>query len=216
MRRSLRSGLALGLALVVVLVALPLVGGLGGLLGALNPFHSERHERIDPAVLTALRDADELRAATAELQVVVEVDDDTRFLPDALSGQQTTFLAAGAVDAVVDLGQADLRRAADGAVVVTLPMPVIDRVALDNERSRVLDRDRGLFNRVGDVFTDNPDDDADLYALAEGELRRAAGDTGLLAQAEDSARTTVEQLLARAGVDDVSVVFVEPATTTNP
>ena len=216
MRRSLRSGLALGLAVVVVLVALPLVGGLGGLLGALNPFDSERHERIDPAVLTALHDADELRAATAELQVVIEVEDDTRFLPDVLSGQQTTFLAAGAVDAVVDLGEADVRRAADGAVVVTLPVPVIDRVALDNERSRVLDRDRGLFDRVGDVFSDNPDDDADLYALAEGELRRAAGETGLLAQAEDSATATVEQLLAGAGIDDVSVVFVEPATTTSP
>lgn len=205
----IRTGIALGVTAAIVIGALQLFGGLGDLFG--NPFRSERTERVDPAVLTALEDADELRAATAELEVVVEVEDDTRFLPDLLSGQQTTFLAAGTVDATVDLGAATIKPTADGGVIVTLPTPILDGVHVDSERSRVLDRDRGLFDRVGDAFTDDPDDDADLYLLAEDELVRAAGETALLTQAEDSARTTVVNLLNDAGVADVTVVFATPA-----
>ena len=205
----IRTGIALGVTAAIVIGALQLFGGLGDLFG--NPFRSERTERVDPAVLTALEDADELRAATAELEVVVEVEDDTRFLPDLLSGQQTTFLAAGTVDATVDLGAATIKPTADGGVIVTLPTPILDRVHVDSERSRVLDRDRGLFDRVGDAFTDDPDDDSDLYLLAEDELVRAAGETALLTQAEDSARATVVNLLNDAGVADVTVVFATPA-----
>jgi len=193
---------------VVAVAGLSLFGSLRDLLG--NPFRSERTERIDPAVLTALRDADELRAATAELEVVVEVEDDTRFLPDVLSGQQTTFLAAGSVDATVDLGAAIVKHTASGGVMVTLPTPVVDGVHVDSERSRVLDRDRGLFDRVGDVFTDDPDDDRDLYLLAEDELGRAAGEGELLAQAETSARRTVEDLLGQVGATEVTVLFATP------
>ena len=206
--RPLRTGIALGTAALVTVGGLRLLAGFD--LLDLDPFGSERTERVDPAVLTALSDADELRAATAELEVVVEVEDDTRFLPDVLSGQQTTFLAAGTVDAIVDLGAAVIKPTADGGVVVSLPMPVLDGVHVDSERSRVLDRDRGFFDRVGDAFTDDPDDDSDLYLLAEDELVRAAADTELLTQAQDSARTTVVGLLNEAGVADVMVVFATP------
>lgn len=207
MFRAIRTGLALGIAAAAVLVTVELLGGFDGFIG--NPFGSERRERVDPAVLTALRDADELRAATAELEVVVEVEDDTRFLPDVLSGQQTTFLAAGTVDATVDLGAAVVKRGSDGALVIHLPAPTVDGVHVDSERSRVLDRDRGLFDRVGDVFTDDPDDDRDLYLLAEDQLRLAAGQGDLLDAAEASARRTVENLLADAGATEVRVVFDE-------
>jgi hypothetical protein len=212
MRRPLRTGLALGTAAAVGVAGYQFLHGFGGFIS--NPFRSERTERIDPAVLTALRDADELRAATAELEVVVEVEDDTRYMPDFLSGQQTTFLASGSVDATVDLGDAVVKPGAGtGAVVVYLPAPIIDGVHVDSERSRVLDRDRGLFDRVGDAFTDNPDDDRDLYLLAEDELARAAGQGELLTQAEASARRTVEDIFGQAGIDGVTVVF---ATTPTP
>lgn len=213
MRRPLRTGVGLGLAGAVAFAGLQLVDGIGGFLS--NPlselFRSERREQVEPAVLHALRDADELRAATAQLEVIVEIEDDTRFVPDFLSGQQATFLAAGAVDATVDLGEARVKMADNGDVVVSLPSPVVDGVRFDHDRSRILDRDRGLFDRVGDVFTDNPSDDSDLYLLAEGQLRRAAAEGELLERAESSAKRTVEQLLADSGVGEVTVVFATPA-----
>jgi hypothetical protein len=208
---ALRSGLKLGLALLIVVAGFPLARDLAGLLDGLgNPFGSDHDERVDAAVLTALSDLDELHAATAELQVVVEIEDDTRFLPDVLSGRQTTFLAAGSVDAVVDLGDAAVAEKDDGTVVVTLPAPRLGEPAIDHDRSDVLDRDRGALDRVADAFGE-PDDDGDLYRLASRELLRSAGETALLEQAEASARSTVEELLDQAGIGDVVVVFAEPA-----
>jgi hypothetical protein len=90
--------------------------------------------------------------------------------------------------------------------VVTLPAPVLDEPTIDQDRSEVLDRDRGALDRVADAVGE-PEGDGDLYRLASRELLRSAADTELLEQAEASARTTVEELLAEAGVDDVAVVF---------
>ena len=208
---ALRSGLKLGIAALIVVAGFPLAANIAGLIGGLrNPFASERTERVDPAVLTALQELDELHAASAELQVVVEVDDDTRFLPDAVSGRNTTFLAAGSVDAVVELGDATITEQADGSVTVVLPRPVLDDPTVDHENSRILDRDRGLFDRVADAVGEGPDE-ADVYRLAADSLEDAAAETDLLEQAEESATRTVEELLADAGVEDVKVEFAAPA-----
>jgi hypothetical protein len=207
---ALRSGFKLGLALLVLVAGFPVARELAGLLAALgDPFGSDREERVDPTVLTALADLDELHAATAELQVVVEIEDDTRLLPDFVSGRETTLLAAGTVDGVVDLGEATVEEAKDGGVLVTLPSPSLSEVTVDHERSEVLDRDRGALDRVSDALGD-PQDEQDLYVLAEEELARSAAESGVLERAEESARSTVEQLLAEAGADQVHVVFAPP------
>jgi hypothetical protein len=203
----LRVGVQTAVVAVVAIVALPLVGGLTGLLG--NPFRSERTERIGPTLLTQLADLDELHAASAELQVVVEVEDDTRYLPDIVSGRQTTYLAAGSVDAVVDLGDAVVKETPDG-LVVTLPAPTLAEPVLDEERSEVLDRDRGAFDRIGDAIGE-PGDDGELRALAIDELAASAADTELLEQARASAEATIGSLLEGTGAGSVEVRFLDPA-----
>lgn len=204
---AFRSGLKLGVALLLVIAGFPLARNVAALADRIgNPFGSQREERVDPAVLTALSDLDELHAATAELQVVVEIEDDTRLLPDFVSGRQTTLLAAGSVDGVVDLGGADLTEAKDGSIVVTLPAATLGDVVVDHARSEVLDRDRGAIDRLADAVGDPVDDQA-LFVLAADELARSASESDLLAQAEANARATVEQLLADAGVEQVTVVF---------
>ena len=207
----LRAGVLTAVGVVAAIVALPLVGGLTGLLG--NPFRSERTERIGPTLLTQLADLDELHAATAELQVVVEVEDDTRFLPDVVSGRQTTYLAAGSVDAVIDLGDAVVKETAEG-LIVTLPAPTLADPVLDEERSEVLDRDRGALDRIGDALGE-PGDDGDLRRLALDELAASARETELLEQARDSAEATITALLEGTGAESVEVRFAEPVDPTD-
>lgn len=204
---AVRGGLRLGIAGAVVVAAMALAGGVSGLLG--NPFRSERTERVGPTLLTQLADLDELHAATAELQVVVEIEEDTRFLPDVVSGRNTTYLAAGSVDAVVDLGAATVEETAKG-VVVTLPPPTYDEPVLDESRSEVLDRDRGALDRIGDAIGD-PGDDGELRELALEELAASAAETELLDRARESAEATIAALLEGTGVDGVQVVFAEAA-----
>lgn len=200
-------------AATTAVVALALVGALVGLPSFGNPFSSETVVRDHAAVLDSLEEIAELRAATGEFQVVVDVEDRTRFVPSFVKGERTTFLAQGAVDALVDLDSLDedsIIIAEDGSVTVVLPPAELADPVIDHEASGVLDRDRGVVDRVGGIFSDEPTSDKDLYQEAERRLAEAAADSELRTAGEAKAAATVEQLLREAGIEQVRVIFAQP------
>ena len=75
----------------------------------------------------------------------------------------------------------------------------------------VLDRDRGLIERIGDATGDNPTDDSELYALAEDQLAAAAADSDLRERAETNTRAMLTGLAQSLGVDEVEIRFEETA-----
>jgi len=129
-----------------------------------------------------------------------------------------TYLATGTADASVDFegldaGRVDLSEDGRTATIV-LPAPRIGEVRLDPAESRVLDRDRGLVERVGDAVGDDPAaDDPELFALAEDRLSAAAGASDLLARAEDNTRSMLTTLAQSLGVEEVEVRFEQAPGT---
>ena len=209
-----------GLAKVAGVVALGGLAalGLGQVLDVLphlrSPFASEEVDRTGPAVLHALQDVSRYEAATGDFQVVVDIEHDANYLPDAIRGDRTVFLAEGSVDASVDftgISADGIRVADDGSVTVTLPEATLSEPRIDPEQSRIMARDRGILDRLGDVLTDNPVDDTPLYARAEDRLGEAAVEAGLTDRAESNTRRMLEGLLGKLGHDDVTVVFESPA-----
>ena len=69
----------------------------------------------------------------------------------------------------------------DGSVTVLLPPASLDDARVDHEASTVLDRDRGVLDRVGGLFSDSPTSERGLYLEAETRLAEAAADSELLA-----------------------------------
>ena len=206
MRTAARSAIAGATFVVVAALAVTMFG----LPGIPNPFSSETVVRDHAAVLQSLEDLSEYHAATGEYQVVIDIEDKTRFVPGFLKGERTTFLAQGSVDAVVDLGDLDPESvivADDGSVTVLLPSATLDDAAVDHEASTVLDRDRGVIDRVGGAFSDSPTSERDLYLEAESRLSEAAADSELLATAEENTAAMLEELLTSAGFEDVRVLF---------
>jgi hypothetical protein len=206
MKTLVRSSFA---ALVFVAVALFALAQFD-LLGTLNPFRSETVVRDHAAVLQSLEDLSDYHAATGEYQVVVDIEDRTKYVPGFLKGERTTFLAQGSVDAVVDLGGLDAESvivSEDGSVTVLLPSATLADPAVDHEASTVLDRDRGVLDRVAGAFSDSPTSERRLYLEAESRLAEAAADSDLLAKAEENTATMLEDLLTSAGFEDVRVVF---------
>jgi hypothetical protein len=136
-------------------------------------------------------------------------------VPSVISGERVSFLATGTADAYVDFEGLDAGRvalSADGtSATIDLPAPRLGEVRVDPAESRVLDRDRGLFERVGDAFGDNPVDDTELYALAEDRLAAAAAESDLRERAEDNTRDMLTGLARSLGVDRVEVTFEQPA-----
>lgn len=207
MRTVLRTAVATATAVVVLALAASLIG-LPSFFS--NPFQDETVVRDHAAVLQSLEDLSEYRAATGSFQVVIDIEDRTRFVPGFLKGERTTFLAEGSVDALVDLdelGPESVVVAEDGSVTVRLPAARLADPEIDHDASGVLDRDRGLLDRVGGVFSDNPTSERELYLEAESRLAGAAANSKLLATAERNTETMLRQLLTAVGVADVDVIF---------
>ncbi len=210
-RRIPRRLLAAGIGLAVLV---PVGVQLADLLPD-EPFGQEVVDRSTTPLLLALDDLHEYHAATGTFQVVVDREVDTRYVPSVISGERVSFLATGTADAYVDFEGLDAGRVAlsvDGtSATIVLPAPRLGEVRVDPAESRVLDRDRGLVERVGDAFGDNPVDDSELYALAEDRLSAAAAASDLRERAETNTAVMLTGLARSLGVDEVDVRFEEPA-----
>lgn len=212
LRRSLLRTVAAGAAvLLVVLLALL---GLRSLAGW--PFGDKEIDRSGPAVLTAMRDLSEYHAAAGQYQVVIDIEQDAKYLPDILKGKRTIFLAIGSVDAYVDfrqLGDDAVTISEDRrSVTIRLPRAQLSKPSVDPEQSRVLNQDLGVIDRLGGLFSDQPNpQNQQMFVLAQQRLAEAATQVGLQARAEDNTRVTLEKLMRSLGFTDVKISFVDPA-----
>src|SRR5919107_1433079 len=94
-RRLLAAGIG-------VAVAVPLAGLAVDRFAGWDPFGQEVVDRSTTTLLLALDDLHEYHAATGTFQVVIDQERDTPYVPSVISGERTTFLATGTVDAYVD------------------------------------------------------------------------------------------------------------------
>jgi Protein of unknown function (DUF4230) len=199
-----------------VAVAVPMVNAVGDWIsGWGSPLEPEVVDRSTPALLLALDDLSEYHAATADLQVMVDLEIDTPWVPSVISGERVHVLAVGTADAYVDFEGLDddaVTLSPDGeSATIVLPAPQMSEVRIDPEESRVVDRDRGLVERLGDAFQENPTDDSALYELAERRLADAAAQSDVLERAEANTRDMLTTLAMSLGVESVTVDFEEPA-----
>ena len=206
-------GTAVGVV-AVLLVALLALFGLARLTHW--PFGSEERDRSGPAVLTAMRDLSEYHAAAGQYQVLIDIQQDAKFLPDVIKGKRTIFLAIGSVDAYVDfrkLGDDAVSVSSDRkSVSITLPRAQLSTPNVDPNESRVLNQDLGLVDRLGNLFSDQPNpQNQQMYQLAEQRLADAAKQVGLQKRAEDNTRTTLDKLMSSLGFTTVNITYVNPA-----
>ena len=209
-----RGAVWVGLAAVIALVAALAVVVVGPrLLPDLNPFATETLDRSQPALLQSLQRIDEYRAARANLQQIVDVEQDAKLLPSFIKGERTVMVAAGDVDATVDfrtIGPDAVRISPDGnEVVITLPAAHLSRARLDLDRTRVVDHDRGLLDRAGEMVGDGgADDQRRLLAHAQRKLDAAArADRDLLPTAERNTAQMLRRLATALGYERVTVRF---------
>jgi hypothetical protein len=141
--------------------------------------------------------------------VRVDVEDDVDIVPSFLAGERTLFNATGTVDATVDFTKlsTDAVQVNGDRVAITLPEPAYAKPVVDPTRSEVVDRDRGLVDRIGDVFGDDTNNERDLYILAGKKLAAAARDSNLRDRAEKNTTLMLEGLLGRLGYAGVDVTF---------
>jgi hypothetical protein len=198
-----------GLAVVVV------VGG-SRLFPDLNPFRTETRDRPQPALLQSLQRLDEYHAARANLQQVVDIEQDTKHVPSFIKGERTVMVASGDVDATVDFRQVGAQSVQASwerrQVVITLPPAKVGRARLDLARTRVVEHDRGVIDRAGDALGDDSgNDQRELLLIAQRKLDAAArADKNLLPTAERNTAQMLRSLAIGLGYQKVTVRFAKP------
>ncbi|MFC9324339.1 DUF4230 domain-containing protein [Kitasatospora sp. NPDC057015] len=180
--------------------------------GLPNPFAEKQVDRSQPVLLKSIQNMSRYTGATGNFQVIIDLDNDAKFLPSQLLGNRTLYVAAGTVGAYTDLGALG-----SGAVTVSedrrsvtlrLPHAQLAETAMDVKRSYVYSQQRGLFDRIGDFFSGNPGNVHQLEVLATEKIQSAAKDTALTATAETNTRTMFEGLLRSLGFTTVDVTVV--------
>lgn len=176
-----------------------------------SPFTTVTKDHSPPPVLTELRDLSDFHAAQAQFEVTLDLEKDVKYVPSAIAGERVQFLGVGTVDAVVDFGTigAGAVQISDDnkSVVVTLPGPYAMDPVLDHKQSHVMNRDRGLLNRLGGIFNDNPTSEASLYDAAMSKMADAAAQTDLLQRAQEHTTFVLTGMLKSMGFEKIDVVF---------
>jgi hypothetical protein len=213
-RPNRRRGLWPALLLAVVVTVIVLAAQVLHLVpGWLNPFGEQTKDRSSPVVLKSIRDLSRYTAATGDYQVVVDLEKDAKFLPSAVRGQRTLFVGNGNVNAYVDFS-----KLASGAVTIDknrttatikLPHARLEPTNLDPKKSYVFATQRGIFDRIGEFFSGNPNDQQQLYVLATQKIQDAAQQSGLLERADQNTKRMLENLLKALGFTTVTVTLID-------
>lgn len=192
-------------------VVLMLIGQFFKLPG-LDVFGTEVKDRSGPAVLQSVQDLSRYEGAAGTYQVVVDLEHDARFLPDSIRGTRTLYVANGSVGAYVELGglENDAVTVDAGRTEATLRLPHAQLAApsLDPERSYAVSKQRGLLDRLGDLFSDNPANEQAVNVLAAQRISDAARESGLTSRAERNTTEMLQKLLGGLGFERVTVTYV--------
>ncbi|MDP5310150.1 DUF4230 domain-containing protein [Streptomyces poriferorum] len=196
-----------------VLVMAVLFAGirLAVLPGIKDLFGTETTDRSGPAVLKSIKDMSRFDAASGNFQVVVDLEKDAKYLPDAVRGSRTLYVGAGTVEAYVDLGSVGGNGVTvnDDRTSATLRLPhaQLGKPALDADHSYAVSKQRGLLDRLGDVFSDNPNSEHAVQKIAVSHIGDAAKDSGLTTRAEANTTRMLEGLLHSLGFKDVRITY---------
>lgn len=200
-------------AMVVVIAAVLFI--LPGVFDLGSPFSTETIDRTPPVVLTEIQDLAEFRAAEAQFEVLLDEEDNVRWVPDFIAGERVQYVAVGAVDATVDFSQLNEDKIvfdeSTGNAVVFLPEPTLGQPVIDFDASGVLNRDRGILDRLGGAFVDSPTGEESLIVAAGDKMLEAVPSTDLLERAEENTEAMLESLLGGVGVENVEVIFEAPS-----
>jgi hypothetical protein len=199
-----------GLVALIIVLALGLK--LSGVLPDFhNPFAAKKTDRSQPTLLLSIQDLARFDAASGNFQEVIDVQKDRSFIPDLIFNDRSLFVCVGSVDAYVDfshIGKGDITDSADHkTATVKLPGAQLGKTNIDHDKSYVFAAQKGLVNRLGDFFSDDPNKQQELYKLGEQRIGQAARDSGLLQRAEDNTKQMLEQLLHSLGYTTITVSF---------
>lgn len=177
--------------------------------GVVEEIFTPEEKTIDLAALvTQVRELNRLETASMRVVHVGRVTQSYKLVPNALAGDEITFLAAGDVIAGLDLARIrpeDVWRSPDGTINMRLPQAQVLVTRVDNKESRVIARKTGVLRRM-DVELETR-----ARQHAETNIRAEALRKGVLKLARDNGEKKLAEFLRLTGVEKVRFISDRPA-----
>ncbi len=158
-----------------------------------------------PDVIEKIQQLNRLETVKYSLDTIVEGNESSPVLPDALAGDKLLMIVHGSTVAGVDLSQlkpesVQITETPNGRnIQLTLPASQVFETTVDEAKSRVYSRDTGIFVRA------DPNLESATRAKAQTDLQQAALSDGILDAASKNARVAVIALLQGLGFAHVEV-----------
>ena len=198
-------GTTLVLAFVIVVLGGALGVGLaryGQVLPIVGPLLGEKPPRTTtgPVVVEGIQELDQLATVRWTESVPVTRETGGDILDRLFSGEQVIVIATGNVEAGVDLGDIhkdDVSVNGD-SVTIDLPKPEILSASLDEEMTRVYDRDLSPLNIRPD---DQLVEEARLQAIQK--IKGVARENEILDTAQQNAEVSIRAFVTTLGFDEV-------------
>jgi hypothetical protein len=169
-------GRAIG-AIAAVLIILLVLSAVHLLPQLRNPFAETTTDRSGPVLLKSITSLSRYEAASGSFQVVVDLSQRS-LLPSFLQGSETLFIGQGSDIAFIDFSGLKSRAITTNAnrtsVTVRLPKAQLEPAVLNVSQSYVVAQQQGLFNRIGNFFSGNPNSQQQVYILAQQKIQTAA------------------------------------------
>jgi len=196
------------LALVIVVLSVGIGIGISRFdfaerMPLIGPLLQERPARTTTSsvVVEGVRELDQLATVRVTESIIVTRESASDNALDRLfSGEKVLLVATGNVEAGVDLadlGENDVE-VRDDTVTIRLPEPEVLSASLDEDETRVYDRDYAPLNL-------RPNDDLveEARATAEERIEAAARENGILDTAETNAEDSIRALAKALGFKEV-------------
>lgn len=171
---------------------LPVVGWLFG--------EGQPQTTTSPVVVEDIQKLDRLDTVRMTQSVVVTKETGGTELRRFLTGEEVILVAVGDVEAGVnlsDLTEGDVR-VEDKVVTLRMPEPEVSSVALDEEQTRLYDRDQGILRpRADETLVEEAREEA------QDELLAAARQNDIISTAERNAEDTIRTFLTTLGYEEV-------------
>jgi hypothetical protein len=198
-------------AIVAVIVLIVVLSAVHLLPQLRNPFGETTTVRSQPVILKSITNLSRYEAASGTFEVVVDLTHRNGILPSFLAGSETLFVGQGTDIAFVDFGQlksqAIKMNANRTTVTVTLPKAQLEPAVLDVSQSYVYAEQQGLFNRIGNFFSGNPNSQQQVYQIAQQKIQTAARQSPLLTEAQKNPEGMLTSMLTSLGFQHVIVTF---------
>jgi hypothetical protein len=202
---GLVAAIACVLAAILVLSAVHLLPRLR------NPFAETTTVTSQPVLLKSITALSRYEAASGSFEVVVDLTKRVSLIPSFLAGSETLFIGQGTDIAYVDFSQLkgnSITVSPDRtAVTIVLPKAQLEPAVLNVSQSYVYAEQQGLFNRIGNFFSGNPNSQQQVYVLAEAKIETAARQSPLIAQAQKNTEEMLTGMLTSLGFKQIAVTF---------